>query len=94
MGKTTELIVFKKAYKFLIENDLLYKYQSGFIPGHSTMFQLVDIYHRICQTFDQNQLSCMTFFDISKAFDQVLHPGLLHKLKQNGVSGELLLCFF
>ncbi|MEW8548105.1 MAG: reverse transcriptase family protein, partial [Candidatus Thiodiazotropha sp.] len=93
VGKAMERIVFKRVYNFLNENDLLYKYQSGFIPGHSTTFQLIDIYHHICQTFDQNQLSCMVFFDISKAFDRVWHPGLLHKLQQNGVTGELLLWF-
>ena len=29
-------------------------------------------------------------FDISKAFDKVWHQGLHCKLKQNGISGELL----
>lgn len=90
LGKAMERIVFKRMYNFLNDNDLLYKYQSGFIPGHSTTFQLIDIYHHICQTFDQNQFSCMVFFDISKAFDRVWHPGLLHKLEQNGISGDLL----
>ena len=48
-----------------MENDLLYKYQSGFLPNHSTTYQLVDIYHHICQTFDNNQFSCMVFCDVS-----------------------------
>ena len=47
VGKVMEHIVFKRIYNFLNENDLLYKYQSGFISGHTTTFQLVDIYHHI-----------------------------------------------
>ena len=79
-----ERVVFKKMY------NLLYKYQPGFIPGHSTSFQLIDIYHHIGQTFDSKQISCMVFCDISKAFDRVWHKGLLFKLKQNGIEGALL----
>ena len=30
------------------------------------------------------------FFDISKAFDQVWHKGLIEKLRQNGISGKIL----
>ena len=33
------------------------------------------------------------FLDISKAFDEVLHQGLLFTLKQNGISGKLLNLF-
>ena len=90
VGKGMERIVFKRIYNFLLDNNLLYKYQSGFVPGHSTTYQLIDIYHHICQAFDQNQLSFMVFLDISKAFDRVWHAGLLYKLDQYGISGNLL----
>ena len=77
-------------YNHLHSNNLLFKYQSGFRPGHSTTFQLIDIFHHICQSFDEKQYSCMIFCDISKAFDKVWHRGLLFKLRQNGIKGKLL----
>ena len=54
IGKLQERIVFKNMYNFLLDNNLLYKYQSGFLPHHSTVFQLIDIFHNICQAFDNN----------------------------------------
>ena len=30
-----------------------------------------------------------SFLDVSKAFDKLSHEGLLFKLKQNGISGNL-----
>ena len=90
VGKLMERVIFKHVYNFLHANDLIYKKQSGFLPGHSTVYQLLDIYHQICQSIDVKQHTCMIFCDISKAFDRVWHKGLLFKLRQNGISGDLL----
>ena len=90
LGKLQERIVFKNLYNFLIDNNLLYKYQSGFLPHHSTVFQLIDIYHNICQALNNNLFSCIVFCDVSKAFDRVWHRSLLFKLRQNGIDGKLL----
>ena len=90
VGKVFERVRFKHIYNYLYINNLLYMYQSGFLPGHSTTLQLIDIYHHICQSFDEKQYSCMVYCDISKAFDRVWHRGLLFKLRQNGIKGKFL----
>ena len=54
------------------------------------MFQLIDIFHNICQAFDNNMFSCIVFCDVSKAFDGVWPKGLLFNLRQNGIDGKLL----
>ena len=89
-GKLHERIVFKHIHNFLNENDLIYKYQSELLPNHSTSFQLIDIYHHICQAIDNNQFACMVFCDVSKAFNRVWHKGLIFKLKQLGIDGGVL----
>ncbi len=85
-----ERIMFKHIYNHLHNQQLVYDRQSGFLPGHSTVYQLIDIYHQICQAFDARQHTCMVFCDISKAFDRVWHKGLLFKLKQFGINGHIL----
>ena len=81
-----EWIVFKEVFNHLISNNLLYKFQSGFIPGHSTVHHLIEIYYRICMSLDDHCITTLILCDISKAFDRVWHTGLLLKLKAYGVN--------
>jgi hypothetical protein len=37
--------------------------------------------------------NCLSYLDISKAFDRVWHEGLIKKLKSYGISGDLLIWF-
>ena len=85
-----ERIVFKHMYNYLHFNNLIYKKQSGFLPGHSTTYQLIDINNQICKAFDKKESTCMVFCDISKVFDRVWHKGLIHKIHQYGINGNLL----
>ena len=93
VGKVFERIVFKEVFNHLISNNLLYKFQSGFIPGHSTVHQLIEIYYRICMSLDDHCITTLILCDISKAFDRVWHTGLLLKLKAYGVDGKLFKWF-
>ena len=90
VGKVMERAVYKYIFNYIIQHALLYAYQSGFLKGHSTVFQLLEIYHRICQKLDDRMINILIFCDISKAFDRVWHKGLKKKLKSYGISGPLL----
>jgi len=39
-----ERCVYKKVFNYLVNNKLLYSKQSGFLTGHSTIYQLIDLY--------------------------------------------------
>ena len=52
VGKVMERVVYKYIYNYIIENSLLYSYQSGFLPGHSTVNQLLEIYLNIYKNLE------------------------------------------
>ena len=91
-GKMFEKIIFNNLYSYLNENNLITKNQSGFRPGVSTTNQLLYLVNEIHQAFETPKSLEVraVFVDISKAFDEVWHDGLILKLKLNGVSGNLL----
>ena len=64
--------------------------QSGFKPSDSSINHLLSITHEIYKTFDDGYQVRGIFLDISKAFDKLWHNGLIYKLRQNGVSHDLL----
>ena len=89
-SKIFERLIFNEMSEFFIENDLISQHQSDFKPGDSCINQLLSITHEIHQSFDDGFDVRSVFIDISKAFDKVWHNGLIFKLKQNGISGNLL----
>ena len=67
-----EKVVYKNKFNFLMENALIYKFQSGFLPGHSTIHQLIELINEICMALDNRELICLIFCDVSKAVDSVV----------------------
>ena len=89
-GKIFERLLYNNLFGFFIKNDLISSNQSGFKQGDSCIYQLLSITHEIYQSFDNGFEVRAIFLDISKAFDKVWHKGLIFKLKQNWVTGDLL----
>ena len=91
--KISERIIFKHVYNYLKDNDFFTPWQSGFMPGDSTVNQVACLYHHICKALDDGLEFRVLFFDISKVFDKVWHEGLLFLLKRAGIRGKLLSWF-
>ena len=90
-GKIFERLLYDRMFEFFIANNLISKNQSGFRPGDSCINQLLSITHEIYQSFDDSLEVRAVFLDISKAFDKVWHKSPIFKLKQNCISGKVLI---
>ena len=89
-GKILERLQYDGMIEFFTENNLISDNQSGFKPGDLCINQLFSITHEIHQSFDDNLKVRAVFLDISKTIYEVWHEGLIYKLKQNGISGNIL----
>ena len=93
VGKVLETLVQQHLLKYLLSNNIITHAQSGFLPSHSTVHQLLSIYDDICNALDKGVVTQAIFFDISKAFDKVWHRGLLRKMEAIGIRGNTLTWF-
>ena len=89
-SKIFERLIYNELFTFLTDNILISPNQSGFRPINSCVNQLIAIAHEMYKSFHDGLEVRWIFLDISKAFDKVLHEGLLIKLSINGISGNLL----
>ena len=89
-GKILERIIFDQVYSFLNSNNLISKNQLEFRPGDSAILQLISITSNMYKFFENHDETRAVFLVISKAFDKVWHEGIIHKLKCNGIEGNLL----
>ena len=90
ISKVFEKVVFNHTYPYLENNNLLPPHNSGFRHDDSAINRIIAMLEEIYTGLDQYQDSLFVSLDISKAFDRVWHKGLLFKLKQLGITGNLL----
>ena len=93
IGKTFQKCVFKHMYNFLLQHKIITSLQSGFTPGDSSVYQLIDLYNTFTKAIDDGKEIRTVFCDISKAFDRVWHKGLMFKLRRIGIGGPLISWF-
>ena len=53
VSKVLVKIVHKYPFNFFRDNNVITAFQSGFVPGDSTVNQLIDIYNTFCKALDE-----------------------------------------
>ena len=93
-SKVIERIVYDQVDNFLLRNNILYNYQSGFRKNHSTNLCLSTVLNdKILKGFDEGLFTGMILIDLQKAFDTINHEILLGKLHAIGFSKKTLAWF-
>ena len=75
--KNIEKVVHNQTMNYVMEKNILYRYQSGFGKNHSTDTSLSYLTDVILSGFDSGLLTRMILIDLQKAFDIINHGILL-----------------
>ena len=79
--------MYTRLHSFLNKNNILFKNQFGFRPGHSTSHALLNVLDEVYDRLDQGKFALGIYLDIQKAFDCINHDILLDKLQTYGIRG-------
>ena len=80
VSKIFEKIIHDQTIAYLNENNILFRYQSGFRKNHSTDFALSFLSDKILKSFGRGLYTGMILIDLQKAFDTINHDILLKKM--------------
>ena len=89
LGKTMERMINSRLQNHLEKNKLLNPNQSGFRRNRSTEDQVTYLVQEIENAFQQKMKALAIFIDLTAAFDKVWKEGLLFKLLQKKICGNM-----
>ena len=90
LGKILEKILTNRVKDWCNENDIINKQQNGFRSKRNTNDNLFKLTQSLKQNIKKGLVTSAIFLDVEKAFDQVWHTNLLHKMKKFGMDHNLL----
>lgn len=82
VSKILERLILQRLMVHVEQQQVIMPQQFGFRKGHSTVHQLVRVENIIKRTKSLSDNCAMILLDVEKAFDNVWHSGLIHKLVQ------------
>ena len=74
---------------YLELQELINRSQHGFLHKRSTLTNLLEYLNFVLKEVDEGKEVDVLYLDMQKAFDKVSHDGLLIKLKEYGITGEV-----
>ena len=89
LGKIAERMINSRLYWWLETSGHLNSSQAGFRAGYRTEDQLFRLSQRILEGFQKKQHTTAVFVDLKQAYDRVWRKGLLLKMKNAGIQGNM-----
>ena len=77
LSQIREKLLLRRLTPLLTSKQLIADHQFGFRPQHGTTEQAHRLVRKIHEDFHHKRYCAATFIDISQAFDEVWHRGLL-----------------
>ena len=76
-----------------MNNDILSKYQFGFLPDKSTHESIFNVVRHMYSTINNNKIMGVLYLDVAKAFNCINHQVLYEKMCRVGLSDRVISWF-